>query len=168
MDLLNFEAEDLYFEHEDVRGVSDLLQQASSLYGTGQAELPLLQAYFKAPASLNVLVALNRFYYYQHRLDEALEVTCRALDVIRKALPFPEHWQALQRSHLDATPPALLTQVRLYLFTLKALGFLTMRLQHLAQSQAIFEKIVELDSKDRIGALGLLTLVKKHIANKAL
>jgi hypothetical protein len=37
-----------------------------------------------------------------------------------------------------------------------------MRLDNLDLSQAIFEKLVELDSKDRIGAKGLLELVIKR------
>ena len=83
MDLLDFEAQGLYFEEPDVVGVKELIEQAAGSYETGGAELPLLQAYFKAPDSLNVLVALNRFYYYQHRLDDALNATSRALAVIR-------------------------------------------------------------------------------------
>jgi hypothetical protein len=51
---------------------------------------------------------------------------------------------------------------QLYLFTLKAIGFLNMRLELLEVSQSIFEKLVELDSKDRIGAKGLLELVIKR------
>ena len=162
MDLLDFEAQGLYFEEADVVGVKELIEQAARNYETGAAELPLLQAYFKAPESLNVLVALNRFYYYQHRLDDALNATRRALAVIRVLVSFPEDWRDLQPEHLVATPAALLTQVRLYLFTLKAIGFLNMRLNNLTVSQAIFEKLVELDSKDRIGALGLLELVIKR------
>ncbi|MGZ8916102.1 MAG: hypothetical protein ACXW1Z_23730 [Methylobacter sp.] len=107
-------------------------------------------------------MALNRFYYYQHRLEEALAATTKALVVVRPTIAFPEHWQELQISHITEAPAALLTNVRLYLFTLKAIGFLNMRLENLDVSQAIFEKLVELDSKDRIGAQGLLELVIKR------
>ncbi|MGZ8225153.1 MAG: hypothetical protein ACXWT3_00775 [Methylococcaceae bacterium] len=162
MDLLDFEAQGLYFDEPDVTGVKELIAEAADNYATGKAELPLLQAYFKAPQSLNVLVALNRFYYYQHRLDDALTATLQALTVIRSKLAFPENWRDLQQRHLTETSVALLTQVRLYLFTLKAVGFLNMRLNNLDVSQDIFEKLVELDSKDRIGAQGLLELVIKR------
>jgi len=165
VDLLDFEAQGLYFEEPDVAGVKELIAEAAENYGGGDAELPLLRAYFKAPESLNVLVALNRFYYYQHRLEEALAATVKALAVIRALVSFPENWRDLQQSHLTGTPAALLTQVRLYLFTLKAIGFLNMRLDNLDISQDIFEKLVELDSKDRIGAQGLLELVIKRKAD---
>ncbi|MGZ5026393.1 MAG: hypothetical protein ACXWE9_04055 [Methylobacter sp.] len=162
MDLLDFEAQGLYFEQPDVAGVKELIATAAENYASGDAELSLLQAYFLAPESLNVLVALNRFYYYQHRLEEALAATTKALVVIRPTIAFPEDWQELQISHITEAPAALLTNVRLYLFTLKAIGFLNMRLENLDLSQAIFEKLVELDSKDRIGAHGLLELVIKR------
>ena len=162
MDLLDFEAQGLYFEEADVAGVKELIAAAAENYTHGDAELPLLKAYFLAPESLNVLVALNRFYYYQHRLEEALNATTKALAVIRLPLSFPDDWRELQTFHINDAPAALLTRVRLYLFTLKAIGFLNMRLENLELSQAIFEKLVSLDSKDRIGARGLLELVIKR------
>ena len=162
MDLLDFEAQGLYFDEPDTAGVKEMIATAAENYATGEAELPLLKAYFLAPESLNVLVALNRFYYYQHRLEEALCATLKALAVIRPLIAFPEDWQDLQQSHITSAPADLLTQVRLYLFTLKAIGFLNMRLNNLDVSQHIFEKLVGLDSKDRIGAKGLLELVVKR------
>ena len=159
MDLLDFEAKDLYFEKEDSQAVQDLIKFASERYGSGEAELPLLQAYLQAPESLNVLVALNRFYYYQHRLQEALLVSEKALAIIRSSIDFPENWQMLEAHHISDAPKDLLTRIRLYLFTLKSVGFLNMRLENLALSRRIFEKLVALDSKDRIGALGLLEIV---------
>ncbi|TAN66022.1 MAG: hypothetical protein EPN17_14955 [Methylobacter sp.] len=162
MDLLDFEAQGLYFEQADVAGVEELIATAAENYATGDAELFLLKAYFLAPESLNVLVALNRFYYYQHRLEEALSATTKALVVIRPTIAFPEDWRELQLSHINNAPADSLTQVRMYLFTLKAVGFLNMRLENLDLSQSVFEKLVELDSKDRIGAQGLLELVLKR------
>ena len=162
MDLLDFEAQGLYFDEPDTEGVKEMIATAAENYATGEAELPLLKAYFLAPESLNVLVALNRFYYYQHRLEVALCATLKALAVIRPLIAFPDDWRELQQSHITNAPADLLTQVRLYLFTLKAVGFLNMRLNNLDVSQHIFEKLVGLDSKDRIGAKGLLELVVKR------
>jgi hypothetical protein len=100
--------------------------------------------------------------YYQHRLEDALNATHKALSVIRPLINFPEDWRDLQQCHINDAPVNSLTQVRLYLFTLKAIGFLNMRLEYLEVSQSIFEKLVGLDSKDRIGAKGLLELVLKR------
>lgn len=159
MDLLQFEAEDLYYEQEDSQDVQDLIKYASERYATGEAELPLLQAFLRGPESLNVMVSLNRFYYYQHRLPEALLIAERALRLIRAGIGFPADWQDLVIGHITEAPKELLTRVRLYLFTLKSIGFLNMRLENLELARAIFEKLVELDDRDRIGAQGLLELV---------
>jgi tetratricopeptide (TPR) repeat protein len=167
MDLLDFEARDLYFEQPEASAVTELLQQASINYAEGNAELPLLKAYFLAPESLNVLVALNRFYYHQHRLEEALTVTEKVLQIIGLQLNFPPQWQEITPVLLAQLAPEQLTRLRLYLFALKSCGFLNMRLLRLELSQHIFEKLVELDNKDRIGAAGLLELVKKRQAETA-
>lgn len=159
MDLLQFEVMDLYFEQKDSPDVEALIQAAAHGYASGEAELPLLKAYLRAPESLNVLVALNRFYYYQHRLQEALLISEKALALIRLGTGFPENWQLLEAHHLDEAPKDVLTRIRLYLFTLKSVGFLNMRLENLSLSRSIFEKLVMLDGKDRIGAKGLLELV---------
>lgn len=161
MDLLQFDARDLYFETEDSEDVQSLIRSASEMYGSGSAELPLLQAYLRAPESLNVLVALNRFYYYQHRLAEALLIAEKALALIRRDVDFPEDWRQLETQHISAAPRERLTQIRLYLFTLKSIGFLHMRMKNLALSRGIFERLVMLDDKDRIGAKALLELVAR-------
>jgi len=129
------------------------------LYSSGEAELPLLKAYLRSPESLNVLVGLNRFYYYQHRLPEALLISEKALELIRRGLDFPEDWRVLELNHITSADKVLLTRIRLYLFTLKSIGFLNMRMENLDLSREIFEKLVELDEKDRIGAAALLDLV---------
>lgn len=163
MDLLQFDAQDLYFEQEDSPEVQALIQLAAQCYGQGEAELPLLQAYLRAPESLNVLVALNRFYYYQHRLQEALLISEKALALIRPEIGFPQDWRQLHLQHITAASPERLTRVRLYLFTLKSVGFLHMRLERLSLSREIFTRLVALDEKDRIGAKGLLELVEKRL-----
>ncbi len=163
MDLLQFDAQDLYFEQQDSPEVQALIQFAGEHYGDGEAEMPLLKAYLRAPTSLNVLVALNRFYYYQHRLEEALLISEKALDLIRAGIDFPDDWRQIDLGLISATPKHNMTRIRLYLFTLKSVGFLNMRLERLDLSQAIFRKLVELDQKDRIGAQGLLELVDKRL-----
>jgi hypothetical protein len=163
MDLLDFEVQDLYFEHDEGIEVTALLNQAAKDYGQDCAEISLLRAYFLAPESLNVLIALNRFYYYQHRLEDSLTATLKALAIIRQPLNFPENWQALQPQHLLNTPRELRTQLRLYLFCLKSVGFLNMRLHCFSSSQSIFEKLITVDPQDRIGAKALLAILMAQI-----
>ncbi|MGZ8916103.1 MAG: hypothetical protein ACXW1Z_23735 [Methylobacter sp.] len=44
MDLLDFEAQGLYFEQPDVAGVKELIATAAENYASGDAELSLFQA----------------------------------------------------------------------------------------------------------------------------
>ena len=166
MDLLDFEAHELYFQQEDSAEVQQLILKAGENYANGEAELPLLQAFLRSPESLNVLVALNRFYYYQHRLSEALLISEKALDIITGKLKFPDDWQTLQLQHITNAPKEDLSWIRLYLFTLKSIGFLKMRLHEMEPSKAIFEKLVALDRDDRIGAQALLELVNRKMQER--
>lgn len=163
MDLLDFEANDLYFQQEDSAEVEALIKQAGDNYADGSAELPLLQAFLRAPDSFNVLVALNRFYYYQHRLEDALVISKRFLMLVCQRIELPEDWEQLSMDMIAAIPKEKLSWVRTYLFTLKSIGFLNMRLYRLDISQNIFEKLVAVDSEDRIGAKPLLSLVKARL-----
>lgn len=164
MDLLQFDPQELYFEQQDSPEVQHLIHQASAAYSEGGGELPLLQAYLRAPESLNVLVALNRFYYYRHRLQDALLISEKALALIQPSLEFPKDWRLLERVHISEAPKDSWPRIRLYLFTLKSIGFLNMRLQNLELSRGIFEKLVSLDDQDRIGAMSLLELVERRMA----
>lgn len=163
MDLLDFEPGELYYQKEDSLEVQELIKQAGESYSHGEAELPLLKAFLQAPDSLNVLIALNRFYYYQHRLAEALTTSQHALHLIANNLDFPDDWQLLNLESIKSTNKKLISWVRLYLFTLKSIGFLKMRMHDLDASKCIFEKLTLLDIEDRIGAKGLLEMVNRKI-----
>ena len=73
-------------------------------------------------------------------------------------------WQQLERTHITDAPKESLTRIRLYLFTLKSIGFLNMRLENLELSRGIFEKLIALDDKDRIGAKGLLDILELRVS----
>ena len=89
----------------------------------------------------------------------------KALGVIRQNIDFPNDWQHLERTHVINAPKESLTRIRLYLFTLKSIGFLNMRLENLDLSRAIFEKLIALDDKDRIGAKGLLEVLEMRASS---
>jgi tetratricopeptide (TPR) repeat protein len=162
MDLLDFDPQELYFEAEEPR-VTELLQEAAALYSVGDAETPLLSAYVLAPRSLSVLVGLYRFYYYRQRLQDAFRIAGEALEVARAQLDFPHDWRTLTPERLAAVASTAKVPLRFYLFTLKARGYLLLRLQQLEASREIFEKLVALDAQDRIGAAGLLNLVRETL-----
>lgn len=161
MDLLDFEAQALYFDEPLPDEAAALIDEGSRLYGEGGAELPLLRAYLLAPDSLTVLVALYRFYYYQHRLADAEQVAARAMEITSRRLGFPQDWRDLDQDYLGAGALQSMGLVRFHLMTLKAAGFLKLRMGEFDLAGAMLEKLVELDSSDRLGVQALLEVARE-------
>jgi len=158
MDLMDFAGENLYFEENLPAQVEELIAQAGGLYGEGGAEQPLLEALRLAPESLNVLVAVYRFYYYQHRLEDALEIADRALAITARRLGLPLDWKLLYEGHVNVGSAAM-ALLRFHLLSLKAEAYLLLRLGRREEGRAILEKLLALDSNNRLGAKQLLEVV---------
>lgn len=125
------------------------------------AESHLFQAQALAPGHAAVLIALYRFYFYKGRLGDALEVALRCLVKAARDNRLSEDWRRVQRgdaefSSYDAILP------RFYLFTLKAYGYLQMRLGRLEESDAALKKMLELDPSDKLNAAVLLQVLARH------
>ena len=125
------------------------------------AENHLFQAQALAPGHAAVLIALYRFYFYKGRLGDALEVGERCLLKAARDNRLNEDWRQVQRgdaafSSYDAILP------RFYLFTLKACGYLQMRLGRLETSHDILAKMLELDPSDKLNATVLLQVLARH------
>jgi len=156
MDLLEFEGQDLYFDEQMPKEIDDLIKSASENYGTQQAEADLLQAFFLAPDNLSVLVALYRYYYYQHQYEKALIVAANTLKFSGHRVGFPKNWEDLTIEHVGAGALKSMSMVRFYLIALKATGYLNLRLHNFSQASEMLSKVVELDASDRLGAAVLL------------
>jgi hypothetical protein len=159
MDLLDFEGQDLYFNENLPEGVPELLAEAAAGYAEGTSEPLLLKAQALAPESLSVLVALYRFYYYQHRLEDTFAIAQRALEVSGKSLGFPADWRELAPEHLAAGAENSMGLVRFYLLSLKGAGWLKMRVNDPAAAREILDKLASLDTANRLGVKDLLSLV---------
>lgn len=160
MDLHDFQGEALYFDEALAPDVAALLAEASLRYEDGSAEQPLLQAYRAAPKSLAVLVAVYRFYYYQHRLDDAWRIAEAALAVSGGRLDLPKDWRKLTRDHIGLAAQRSMTLLRFYLLALKAAAYIRLRLGDTVLGEALLEKLVQLDDHDRLGAAALLRVVR--------
>lgn len=163
MDLLNFDETELYFDEPLAPEVAQLLDEASELYGGEAAELKLLRANFMAPRHLMVLVALYRYYFYQHRLEDALLVAESALAVAGQRLAFPDSWSCLHERTIGMGVMRSMGLVRFYLMVLKAAAYLHLRLENFETGLAMLEKLVQLDSHDRIGGKSLLDTARGAI-----
>jgi tetratricopeptide (TPR) repeat protein len=166
MDLLDFEQAELYFDEPISEEVEHLVAMAAANYGNEDAELMLLRANFIAPQHLVVLVALYRYYFYQHRLEDALLVAESTLAVVGRRLEFPDTWRYLREANVGEGVMRSMGLVRFYLMLLKATGYIHLRLGQFATGKAMLEKLVELDSHDRIGGKALLDVLHQSMINE--
>ncbi|MFA5824744.1 MAG: hypothetical protein WC825_02095 [Gallionellaceae bacterium] len=166
MDLLDFEQAEMYFDEPISAEVEHLIAMAAANYGSDDGELMLLRANFIAPQHLMVLVALYRYYFYQHRLEDALLVAESTLAVVGRRLEFPDTWLYLREANVGAGVMRSMGLVRFYLMVLKATGYVNLRLGNFDTGQAMLEKLVELDSHDRMGGKALLEVLQQSMINE--
>lgn len=160
MDMLDFEADELYFNEVLSEDAKVCLDEAALAYEKNAAEAPLLRAYFLEPEHPMVLVALYRYFYYQHRLDDALRVAERTLKIFAKRLNLPEDWRELSMEQVGGEAKTAMTLFRFYLLALKGAGYLELRLGRYESAFARLNKVVDLDSNDRLGAGALLDVAQ--------
>lgn len=125
------------------------------------AENHLFQAKLLAPGHAAVLIALYRFYFYKGRLLDALEVAQRCIAKAADDNKLNADWRRVQPGDAafgsyDAVLP------RFYLFSLKAYGYLQMRLGRLGESEAALKKMLELDPSDKLNAALLLKVLYRR------
>jgi len=138
--------------------VNALISQAGLLRHLPQQALPLLeQARAAAPTHPAPLIALYRFYFYGHQLAQARAVGEDALAIARTALG---------PNFGDVPPGDEATQghaaVRFYLFTLKGLAYLNMRLNDMDEAQLMLSELRRLDPKDHVGGALLFHVLTRH------
>jgi tetratricopeptide (TPR) repeat protein len=167
MDLQDFEGQSMYFDDPIPKLAEDLIQQAADLYGEDEAEKCLLKAYFLAPENLTVLVAMYRYYYYQHKYKDAISVAHRAMEVSSSRLNLPDKWQDLKFSHLGEGAIISMGLLRFYLMALKGAGYLHLRDNNFEAGADILEKVVELDPHDRLRAAFLLDIALESLSAKS-
>jgi hypothetical protein len=158
MDLLEVGEGRLYFDDPCEPQIDILLAEAAAHYGEATAENFLLRAYFIAPKQLSVLVGLYRYYFYQHRLDDALRVAERAMEAAAERLHIASGWSRLSLGALDESVLCSMGLMRFYLLALKASAVVLLRQDKLDDACNRLAKIVELDFQDRLGAAALLEI----------
>lgn len=163
MDLLDFEAGQLYFD-EPIDPVAEAaIEEAAEEYGKVEAEQLLLRAYFLEPEHPLVLVALYRYFYYQHRYADAMRVAERVLRLFAERLGFPRDWRQLDRPRFENGVLVSMTMVRFFLLALKGAAYLELRLGQNETALQRLEKLIELDEKDRLGAGALIEVARASL-----
>ncbi len=142
--------------------VEALITQAGLLREHPQEALPLLErARAAAPRHPVPLIALYRFYFYGHQLAQARAMGEDALAIARTALgpDFGDVPPTDDAARHDAA-------VRFYLFTLKGLAYLNLRLNDLDEARLMLGELRRLDPSDHVGGAVLLHVLVRHDAGE--
>lgn len=142
--------------------ITQLLQEAAAVYQqTSRAEAILWSAQAIAPACLPVYFALYKFYFYKCRLPDAEKVALTGLVAAARQGGFSPDWAQLSPLSINWRLPD--EPQHFYLFTLKALAFIRLRLGKRAESLALLDKLQELDPDDSVGSSVIRDLANELI-----
>ena len=114
------------------------------------AEAELLAAQQAAPDYLPAYYALYKFYFYRQRLPEARQIALRGLHRAAALAGFDADWRQLGIASADWRRDD--GAAHFYLFTLKALAFISLRSGEPQACQELLDKLAELDPGDSVGA----------------
>lgn len=140
--------------------VEALIAQAGTLRDQPDKALPLLErARALAPQHPVPLIAIYRFHFYGHALEKARAAGEDALAIARAALG-PDFGDVVPTEEATRGDAA----VRFYLFTLKGLSYLNLRLGDLDEARLMLGELRRLDPKDHLGGGLLSHVLARHEA----
>jgi tetratricopeptide (TPR) repeat protein len=124
------------------------------------SEAHILRALEIAPDHLAVHYGAYKFYYYRRRLSDALpHVEAWVAEAIRRN-GLPSDWRDVRSEHADFTD--FDSDPRLFLFSLRAMGWLLARLGRIEEGREALEKVAALDPKDQIRARRLIDILDQQ------
>lgn len=139
--------------------VNALMQEAVASAGNVDRTRELLyKAMEISPFQLEVYIALYKFCFYRGYIEESEQVVLRALEAASTKGGFAADWHMLnvQSAAWDEDD----SPAHIYLYSLKALAFINLRLGNQEKAGKILDKIRELDPQDRVGASVIMSLAE--------
>jgi len=113
------------------------------------AEQLLLRAEAALPDMLELRVARYKLYAYSNRFDDALETIGEVLRIAANSEGFSADWRKLDSDSARWQPAQ--GNIRHFLYSLKAAGFVRLRRGDVEEALAVLEKLRELDPQDQVG-----------------
>lgn len=132
------------------------LDVASDWHG---AEQLLLRARQALPEQLEIMVALYKLYAYSNRFDEALRIIDQVLEQAAGMAGFDCDWRRLTADSADWHNAK--GAVRVYLYSLKATGFVRLRRGDIRIAYDVLCKLVQLDPQDQVGGSVVLDMAER-------
>lgn len=123
-----------------------------------RAEHLLLSAQARLPERLEISVALYKMYAYSGRHREALTLIDSVLQKAAQREKFPADFRRLspESAGFDEATGA----TRLYLYSLKARGFVLLRRGAIEPAHEVLSKLSELDPQDQVGGSVVLLMAQ--------
>ncbi len=115
-----------------------------------RAERLLHQVREELPKATEVKIALFKMYAYAFRTEESLALIHESLAETAAAGGFSADWQSLSLADINYCYP-MTGPGRMFLYSLKALGFVSMRHGDLATAALALDKLETLDPDDQVG-----------------
>jgi tetratricopeptide (TPR) repeat protein len=131
------------------------LKQAGQLWhDEAAAEAKVKEALSLAPDALAARIGAYKFYFYRHRLAEALPHAQSCVAFALAALGLAEDWRKVRPGDAAFVGSAvtLAPLPKLLMQTLIATGYVLARLGRIEEAEEHLGKVVELDPGDRLGA----------------
>ncbi|GAB1260434.1 hypothetical protein [Aurantivibrio plasticivorans] len=130
--------------------IKQLMRESLNIADDWQrAETLLLKAQAELPEELELQVALYKLYAYSNRFEESLSFINSVLETAAKIVGFENDWRTLKADSADWQPATGAT--RLYLYSLKAAGFVNLRKGNIDLALEVLTKLQELDPLDQVG-----------------
>ena len=148
---VNYEPFAVFQVPDNVRGL--LIQAAETWADKAKSGQCISQALQEADDYPDILVAACRYFYYQDQGAMALEMAQRILAKLKIQENLPDDWEMLKQVLLCRRQEP---NIRLYLNTYAATGFIYAKMNDVEQATTVTEKIQEIDPDDEIGASLLL------------
>jgi len=98
---------------------------------------------------IEVKIALYKMFAYSNRHADAEQLILQVLKQAGEPLGWSDDWRALPGRPLDSA--SIVGNTRMYLYSLKALGFVSLRSGQIDQAIAVLHKLQQLDPHDEVG-----------------
>lgn len=123
-----------------------------------QVEAALWTAVATAPEQLPVYYLLYKLHAGRGQFDLALKAACKGLTVAAQIAALSPDWRLVQPGDADFSVPG---PARFWLFTLKALAFISLRRGERGTAAALVARLSLLDPHDHLGASVVETLLRQ-------
>lgn len=157
MNLFTGESSDEYFGSDAPPAVRRLLAQAANAVAPNEREALLWTAQATAPECLAVYYLLYKFHAQRREFEQAETAARKGLVSAARQAGLPPDWSRELPLGVDFSQPG---PARFWLFTLKALAFISLRHGHSAETARLLARIEFLDPQQSVGGDVIAALLR--------